>query len=338
MHMVSIVCPIYNEKSFIVKCLESIISQDYPINKLEVWFVDGMSNDETRLIVQQYIVKYGYIKLLDNPKKIVPYALNIGIKASNGDVIIRLDGHCIYPSNYVSTLVKYLFELNADNVGCGLKTIPAKDGSICKAIAIASSHKFGVGNSMFRVGANEIIETDTVPFGCFRREVFDKVGLFDVELIRNQDDEFNARIIKNGGKVFLIPQISIDYMARDTIRKTSRMYYQYGLFKPLVNKKLGFPATVRQFFPAMFVLSLIFGAFLGCFSRIFLAFYLTIIALYILIALFCSIQSATKNNDWKLMFILPFVFFVIHFSYGWGYWVGLFKVFAGKKFGAEVNR
>jgi len=338
MHLVSIICPIYNEKSFIVNCLESIISQDYPKNKLEVWFIDGMSNDGTRLMVQQYIEKYSYIKLLDNQKKIVPYALNIGIKASTGDVIIRLDGHCIYPSNYVSTLVKYLFELNADNVGGVWKIQPARNNSICKAIAIASSHVFGVGNSTHKTGTTRIIETDTVPFGCFRREVFDKVGLFDVELIRNQDDEFNARIIKYGGKVFLLPQVSIDYMARDTIGKMSKMYYQYGLFKPLVNKKLGFPATARQVFPAMFVFGLIGGAFLSCFSRIFLAFYLIIIALYMVIALFCGIQSATQNNDWKLIFILPFVFFIIHFSYGWGYWVGLFKVFAGKNFSAEVNR
>ena len=130
MHLVSIICPIYNEKYFIINCLESIISQDYPKSKLEVWFIDGMSNDGTRFMVQQYIEKYSYIKLLDNPNKIVPYALNIGIKASKGEVIIRLDGHCTYPSNYVSLLVKHLYKLNADNVGGVWKILPARNSSI----------------------------------------------------------------------------------------------------------------------------------------------------------------------------------------------------------------
>lgn len=140
-------------------------------------------------------------------------ALNKGIQAARGEVVIRIDGHCIYPQNYVSTLVDYLFRLKADNVGAMWNTLPARNTSTCKAIAIGASHKFGIGDSLHKVGVKKVVETDTVPFGCFKRDVFEKIGMFDNDLIRNQDDEFNARIIKSGGKIFLIPELVIDYYA-----------------------------------------------------------------------------------------------------------------------------
>jgi len=268
----------------------------------------------------------------------VPHALNIGIKESRGEVIIRIDGHCEYPSNYVSTLVHYLFELNADNVGAVWNTLPAKDNSICKAIAIGSSHRFGVGNSVHKVGALEIIEADTVPFGCYRRAVFDKIGFFDEDLIRNQDDEFNARLINSGGKIYIIPSLVINYHTRDSINKLSKMYFQYGLFKPLVNKKLGKPATIRQFFPAIFVGGLIIGAILSLFALPVLFVYVFFIILYMLFVSFISIQKAVELNDFNLLFLLPIVFLSIHLSYGTGYWLGLFKVVLKQKFSVEVSR
>ncbi|BEG97960.1 glycosyltransferase family 2 protein [Bacteroides sedimenti] len=335
---VSIICPIYNEEKYISKCIDSILLTDYPKEGMEVLFVDGMSKDGTRGIIKEYIKKYPFIKLIDNPFKIVPYAMNKGIKHSIGEVIIRIDAHCVYPSNYVSLLVKYLYELNADNVGGVWRTLPSSNKTVCRAIAVASSHRFGVGNSKHKIGTQKIIETDTVPFGCYRRNVFHKIGLFDEELIRNQDDEFNGRLIKNGGKIFLIPQVRIDYFARDTIRKMSEMYYQYGLFKPLVVKKIGSPTTLRQLFPVVFVLGLIFGAILSCFSKLFLTIYSFVIALYFGIAIICSIISSIKSKDWRLTLILPFVFFIIHLSYGYGYLIGIFKIFFKQKFSVEINR
>jgi glycosyltransferase involved in cell wall biosynthesis len=335
---VSIICPIYNEENYIEQCIHSILSQDYPKDYLEFFLVDGMSTDKTREKVEEYCKKFDFIKLFSNPHKVVPHALNIGIKESRGEVIIRIDAHCEYPSNYVSTLVHYLFELNADNVGAVLNTLPAKNNSICRAIALGSSHKFGVGNSIYKVGATEIMETDTVPFGCYRREIFDRIGLFDEELTRNQDDEFNGRLIKSGGKIFLIPHLVIDYTARESIKKMSKMYYQYGLFKPLVTKKLGTPATIRQFFPVAFVLGLLIGAILSCFSKILLIIYLFTVVFYIGIANYFSVQNALKKNDWKLILILPVVFFIIHTSYGFGYLVGIYKIIFKKKFTAQVNR
>ena len=330
----SVICPIYNEEKHIAACLDSILRQDFPKEELEVLLVDGMSTDRTREIVQQYTAQYPFIFLLDNPKRIVPTGLNIGIRVAQGEVIIRLDAHAIYPDNYFSALVDRLYALNADNVGGLCRTLPAKDTPMCEAIAAALSSPFGMGDSHFRIGTNKEMQVDTVPFGCFRREVFDKIGYFDEELVRNQDDEFNGRIIKFGGHIYLIPSVVIDYYGRDSIGKVSKMFYQYGLFKPLVNKKLGNPASVRQFFPFFFVLGLIIGLILSLASTFFRILYIAVLALYIFLAAYYSIRQV---KGLKRIFLLMGTFFVIHVSYGWGYLRGMIKLLLKKSFSAESN-
>lgn len=330
----SVICPIYNEEKHIAACLDSILRQDFPKEEMEVLLVDGMSSDRTREIVQQYTAQYPFIFLLDNPKRIVPTGLNIGIRVAQGDVIIRLDAHAIYPDNYFSVLVDKLYALNADNVGGLCRTLPAKETPVCEAIAAALSSPFGMGDSHFRIGTNKEMQVDTVPFGCFRREVFDKIGYFDEELVRNQDDEFNGRIIKFGGHIYLIPSVVIDYYGRDSIGKVSKMFYQYGLFKPLVNKKLGNPASVRQFFPFFFVLGLILGLLLSFVSIFFCILYIAVLALYIFLAAYFSIRQV---KGLKRIFLLMGTFFVIHVSYGWGYLRGMIKLLLKKSFTAESN-
>ena len=297
--------------------------------------MDGMSTDRTRDIVTEYTKKYPFIRLIDNPDRIVPPAMNIGIKASKGSIIIRLDAHAIFPDNYFSQLVHYLIKLKADNVGGVCRTLPINDSTVCQSIASVLSSRFGMGNSHFRVGAAEIMEVDTVPFGCFRRELFDRIGYFDEELIRNQDDEFNGRIIKNGGKIFLLPFLTIDYYARDTIKKVWKMFYQYGLFKPLVNRKLGSPATIRQFFPLCFVTGLLVGPLLGLFDIRFLYLYALVVLLYIGIA-FC--YSMRESVNIKRILTQTYIYFVVHFSYGWGYINGLYKLLFKKPFVVHANR
>ena len=333
--MISVICPIYNEERYIGKCIDSVLEQDYSKEDMEVLFVDGMSTDRTREIVVEYAGRYPFVRLLDNPGRIVPAALNIGIGAAKGEVIIRLDAHAIYPKNYFSVLVRKLNELGADNVGGVCRTLPVRDTSVCRAIAMALSSSFGMGNSYFRIGAKREMRVDTVPFGCFRREVFDKIGLFDEELVRNQDDEFNGRIVKNGGKIYLIPSLVIDYYARDTVGKVRRMFYQYGLFKSLVNKKLGAPATLRQFFPLCFVAGLIVGGALSLFFKAVVWLYLSVIALYLLLAFVYALKETGKMKD---VLILVGVFFTIHVGYGWGYLRGIWKTLTGQSFTASVNR
>lgn len=336
--MLTVICPILNEEKYIAKCIDSILEQDYPKDDLEILFVDGMSTDRTRSIISGYIEKYPFIKLLDNPKKIVPYAMNAGIKASKGEIIIRLDGHVEYPTNYFSALVKNLIELNADNVGALCKTLPCGPSSKELAIAEALSSSFGMGNSYFRIGCNEVKDVDTVPFGCFKREVFDKVGLYDVELVRNQDDELNGRIINSGGKIYLIPSIVTKYYARDKISKVRKMFFQYGLYKPLVNKKLGKPATIRQFFPLLFVLGLILGLILSCVHWLIACVYLSVLMLYVLLALCFTVKSVRRTGNWGLFIYQPLTYLTVHLSYGWGYLVGIYKILLNKPFNAESNR
>lgn len=333
--MISIICPIYNEEKYIAKCIDSILSQDYPKDDMEVILVDGMSTDGTRDIVQDYAKRYPFIRLVDNQKRIVPPAMNIGIRAAKGDIIIRLDAHAIFPHNYFSELVKNLKNLKAENVGGICRTLPVNDYPACVAIANVLSSSFGMGNSHFRVGSKEIMEVDTVPFGCFHRKLFDHIGYFDEELIRNQDDEFNGRIRKNGGKIYLLPHLIIDYYARDNISKVYKMFYQYGLFKPLVNKKLGSPATVRQFFPLAFVLGLFIGPFTGLISKWLLLVYAAVLFLYVCLATYFSLKD---SKIIKLILLQDWTYFVVHFAYGWGYLRGLVKLLFKRPFVVRVNR
>lgn len=337
--MVSVICPIYNEEKYITKCIESVLEQDYPTEDLEILFVDGLSTDKTRKIVSDYATRYNQIRLLDNPHRIVPYAMNIGIKAAKGDIIIRLDGHVEYPTNYISKCVHYLMTLpNAENVGGVCQTLPCNERNISQAIAIALSTGFGMGNSSFRIGSTEIRKVDTVPFGCFRKSLFERIGYYDNELVRNQDDELNGRIIKNGGTIYLIPEIKTKYFSRDKICKIRRMFYQYGLYKPLVNKKLGSPATARQFVPLLFLLGIVLGGILSVFSIYIMYTYFAVLALYLAIGLFIGCKYAVKYRRPMLTLLMPYVFANVHLSYGYGYLRGIYKILANKKFNVESNR
>ena len=333
--MLSVICPIYNEEKYIAGCIESILRQDYPKDDPEVIFADGMSSDRTREIVTEYAAKYPFIKLIDNPQRIVPTGLNAAIAASKGDTVIRLDAHAEYPTNYFSELTRQLEELNADNVGGVCITVPVNDSAKAKALAAVLGSRFGMGNSDFRVGASKVKQVDTVPFGCWPREIFNRLGMFDEELTRNQDDEFNGRITKSGGKIFLLPHVQIKYYARDKINKVGSMFFQYGLFKPLVNRKLGSPATLRQFVPPALVLWLFIGALISILWHPFVWVYLGVTVLYLLLALFFSIKSSQSP---KQILLQTTTYAVVHLSYGFGYIVGLYKLMTNKTFSAKINR
>lgn len=337
--MISVVCPIYNEEKYIGSFIETVLKQDYPKEDLEILLVDGMSKDKTREIIAEYAEKYPCLRLVDNPQQTVPYAMNNGITSAKGDIIIRLDAHAEYPSNYFSVLVKKLNELEgADNVGGVCITLPCNDTAVAVSIAECLSNKFGMGNSYFRVGAKEVMCVDTVPFGCFRKTLFDKIGLYDTDMIRNQDDELNGRIIKNGGKIYLLPDVEIKYFARDKISKVRKMFYQYGLYKPLGNKKLGAPATIRQFFPLLFVLFLVIGLIVSLVFPILLPFYIGVIVLHLAIGAYEGLKSAQKTNCAACSWIMPYIFLNMHICYGLGYLRGMYNLFFKRSFEVKVNR
>lgn len=320
---VSIILPCRNEGRYIGKVLENILAQDYPVSHLEVLVADGRSEDDTRAQVESYAARYPFIHLLDNPARVVPNALNACIERSRGEVILRMDAHAIYPSDYVRRLVDALKVYGADNAGGVWITEPGADTPVAEAIARATAHPFGIGNAAYRLGGGTPRFVDTVPFGCYPRAVFDRIGRFDEELVRNQDDEFNGRLIRSGGKIVLLPDVRIRYFARERLDKVRKMFYQYGLFKPLVNRKLGKPATVRQLFPPALLAGLTLPLLLSCWVPFLSVLWLSGVAGYLLLVLFFSWRLSAGS---KAVFVaLIRVFPGIHLSYGLGYWVGIFR-------------
>ncbi len=329
---VSVVIPVYNEERFIKAFLDSVYQQDYPQERLEIIVVDGHSSDRTVDIINE---NFPEVRVIDNPKKIVPISMNMGIRVAKGEYIIRLDAHCTYPQDYFSRLIHYITTLpNADNVGGVCRTLPANDSAEAKAIAIALSSKFGIGNSEFRVGTNTIKEVDTVPFGCYRREIFEKIGGYDEELIRNQDNELNSRLKIAGGTIYLIPDLPIDYYARDSVKKCAKMFYQYGLFNPLVDKKLKHVTSLRRMVPLFFVLYLVALIVFGVICPHLIAWFAIPLFIYIILDILFSLKefSHPKVALWLLV-IYP----VMHVNYGMGYLDGFFRIITKRPFSANSN-
>ena len=314
--MVTVIVPCRNEERFIAGCLDSILASTYPREALEVLVVDGRSDDGTRSVLADYIARHPTVRMLDNPRRIQPAALNIGIGAARGEILVRMDAHVVYPPNYITDLVAALLETGAGNVGGVLVTVPANETAIARAIAVAMSHPFGVGNSLFRIGVKKPQWVDTVAFFCCRRETFERVGLFD-EAALDEDSEFNTRLIQSGGRILLVPNVVCHYFARASLRQIARMAYQYGYSKPFVIRKLGH-VTPRQLVPPGFVLALAATAVLSPWveaARLLLA---TTVAVYLLPVLACSL-SIWRKAGWRTAAALALVFPVLHLSYGFGF-------------------
>jgi glycosyltransferase involved in cell wall biosynthesis len=321
---ISVIVPCYNEVKFIEQVVRNIATQDYPAQKMEVIFSDGMSEDGTREKLRALALEYSFIRTIDNPERFVPTALNRAIKVATGEVIVRLDAHAIYPLNYLTRLVSRLITGDAENVGGVWETKAGADTNEARAIVLATSHPLGIGNASYRLGGNEESYVDTVPYGCFKRSLFDRIGFFDEDLLRNQDDEFNGRIIKHGGKILMLPDVKIGYFARESRAKLRRMFYQYGLFKPLVNIKLGAPATLRQFVPPLFVGWLCVMSVCALFYFPGLIVLMATVLLYVLSIVTVSIRIA-QPRSLSLVRETMFTFPSIHFSYGIGYIFGLYR-------------
>jgi hypothetical protein len=233
----------------------------------------------------------------------------------------------VYPATYLTQLVAALDASGADNVGGRVLTLPATPTAVARAIAIALSHPFGVGNSYFRIGAATPRWVDTVPFGCYRREVFDTIGLFDEELARNQDDEFNHRLIRRGGRVLLLPDVVSHYYARGSLRHVARMFYQYGYFKPLVARKVGRVMTGRQLVPPAFVAGLAVAALLAAWWRPAAIALGLMGGLYALaVAAVAAAQALGRRAPPRVAVALVATFPAVHFGYGLGFLRGAWNL------------
>lgn len=251
--LVSVVIPIRNEQDTIGPLLDGVLGQDYPADRLEVLVVDGASSDESPAVVARYAARDPRVRLLHNPRRIVPTALNLAIRAARGDVICRIDGHTRVAPDYVRIGVETLRRTGADNVGGRMDAVGG--GWFGDAVADATASRFGVG-SYFHFGTEER-EVDTVYLGMWPRQAFERIGLFDEELVRNQDDELNYRLRKAGGRVVLNPAMRSWYQNRQDVAHLVSQYYQYGQWKVRVLQKHPRQMSWRHFVPPAFVAGMV---------------------------------------------------------------------------------
>lgn len=320
---VTVIMPIRNEADFIARSLSAVLAQEYPHAQLEVLIADGMSTDSTRSIISSLSADYPDIALhiIDNPGSIVPTGLNLAIKRARGEIIIRVDGHTIIAPNYITECVEALRRTDADNVGGRMDAVSTTP--IGKAIALATSSPFGVGGSRFHYSTQEEW-VDTVYMGAWRKNLFERIGFFDEELVRNQDDEFNYRLRAHTGKILLSNRIRSQYFNRASFKALWRQYFQYGYWKVRVMQKHPRQMQFRQFIPPLFVAVAIGGAILAPFSKVFLVLWLLALIAYGTVNIGISWRMAQQQGREYLRW-LPLIFATLHFAYGTGFWRGMLR-------------
>jgi glycosyltransferase involved in cell wall biosynthesis len=313
--VVSVIVPIRNEADFIRRCLESILANDYPADKLEIIVVDGMSTDGTCEILAEMAGRDSRLRVLNNPSRIVPHAMNAGIRAASGAVIVRVDGHAEVDKDFLLQSVLALKGTpEAWCAGGPVETISR--GWVGNSIAESMKSPMGVGDAHFRLGDRDGY-VDTLAFGAYWRWVFDRIGMFDEELVRNQDDELNFRIIDAGGKIFLSRKIHSVYYSRSSLSRLARQYYQYGFWRIRTIQKHGKPATLRQVIPLGFVL---FWLGMVAASLIWkpLVWVLSGFALLYLAWLIAGMVEVWRRSGFKNATLSPIVFAILQFGYGLG--------------------
>ena len=317
---VSVVIPCWNEAPFIGPFLDSVLGNSYPPDRLEILLVDGMSDDGTRDVVRRYAAEHARLRLVDNPRRSKPAALNLGISQARGDVIIRLDVHAEYERDYILKCVRGLLDHpEADNVG-GIRASKARrDTLLGRAIALSTTHAFGAGNSRYRVGVTEPRWVDTVFGGCYRREVFDRIGLFDEALTRAQDREFNHRLRAAGGRILLLPDITCTYYARSDVREFGSWIFEAGYWPFRASRSVGrWIGAWRNVVPMGFVVAVVAGGVLAPYSR--RARHLTgaVLTVYGSASVLVSARLARAHRDPRLTVVMPAVFLATHIVYGIG--------------------
>jgi cellulose synthase/poly-beta-1,6-N-acetylglucosamine synthase-like glycosyltransferase len=324
--LVSVVIPCRNEERTIRDCVLSLCTQQYPLEQLEILVADGRSTDRTREILHDLMKEIPQLRLVDNPQIISPAAMNRAIRASHGSVIVLLGAHATLSVDYIMTAVQLLDSTAVDCVGGRLETVTTTPSA--QAIALAMSSPFGVGDAKFRYSDQEEF-VDTVAFGVYRRIVFDQVGYFDEQLPRNEDDEFNYRLRKAGGKILLSPRITAKYYARSSLRALWRQYFGYGRGKVKVAQKHATMMRLRHLIPALFVTALVLLPILSLFQPLALILFAFVLGAYSIATSYFSL-AAGRRYGWRHIHRLPVAFFILHLSYGCGTIIGAFSLLVAK--------
>ena len=330
--LVSVVVPCRNEAGFIESCLRSILSQQLPDGNLEIIVADGISTDGTGeiladMVAERHICLRGQamamqpdLRVIKNPGRIVSTGLNAAIRAARGDVIIRMDAHTVFAPDYIRQCVAVLEETGAENVGGPMRKIGTT--YLERAIRTVYCSPFSVGGARSH-NADYEGYVDTVIYGCWRKEAFTRFGLFDEELVRNQDDEHNLRIHRGGGRVYQSGRIRSCYHVRSSLTSLFRQFMQYGYWKVLVIKKHSGAASVRHFVPGLFVTALALTGILSLFWLPAIWGLGALLAAYLAAITSASLIAASRT-EWKLLPILPVIFGCFHLGYGYGFVRGFF--------------
>lgn len=334
MTTVSTIIPCRNEEKYIGRCLDSLLANDYPCELLEIVVIDGMSTDRTREIVNEYCKKYPFIKMIDNPWHIKPKALNIGIKSTKSDVVMRIDAHAVYVKDYVSKLVHGLFQYNADNIG-GVRETYSGDTPMANAIAIGISHPFSVGNAYWRTGTNSLRKVDTVFCGCYRRNVFDRIGLFNEKLIRTQDKEFNARLINVGGVIICDPSVRCTYFPRTKLTDYIKWTFTGACWLFYARRFTSIRmASWRNYVPLAFlVYSLFFLIFSTIQNQIKIITGMPLLV-YLSLSLYFGVEISFKKKNLLHMPLMFLIFPATHYFYALGSLYGIIKA---RVLGKDLN-
>jgi len=320
---VSVLMPVRNEAMFIETSLGAVLGQDYPSDRIEILVIDGRSDDETASLVASTASAVGAterVRVLCNEKVTTASGLNIGLAEARGDVIVRVDGHCVIARDYVSRCVNALRRTDADNVG-GAQRVSLGRGAVTDAIALAIASPFGSGNAAYRDPAREGY-VETVYLGAFKRDVFDRVGTYDEELVRAEDGELNLRIIQSGGRVWLDRSIVVSYEPRRTLRSLWRQYFEYGFYKVRLMQKRGGFAAARQLVPPAFVAGVIATGFGGVvLRRPVLA--LLVAGPYAAIVVVAGLVASRRRPP--AFPLVPIAFATMHVAWGVGFWYGMWR-------------
>ncbi len=365
---VSIILPIRNEAAYIVGCLNAVFEQDYPSERMEILIADGMSNDNTLAIIRKISDDSRIpVTIIDNPQKIVPTGMNLAIRQAKGDIIIRVDGHCNIASDYVRKCVEHIQKDGVDGVGGAMKSVG--ETTMAKVIAMGMSSPFGVGNSAFRTVTGKSMLVDSVPFPAYTRRIMQRTGLYDEELVRNQDDEYNYRLRNKGGKILLAEDVHSTYFSRTSWGGLWKQYFQYGFWKVRVLQKLPEQMSPRQFMPPALVLALLFSGLLALAAVLLPASFVSQLPTLVLrlpsslysamvpvslhpasallllslfvpgLYIFANLSAAgftASRKGFKYFPLLPFVFAALHLGYGLGFLAGLFRFW--NRWGDKVGK
>ena len=318
---VSVIVPCRNEIRLIRSFLESLLRQDLgPDLDCEFLIADGMSNDGTRQVLADFQSRFTSLVIRDNQSQTVSSGLNSGILQARGNIIIRMDVHSEYAPDYIRQCVITLEDTGADNVGG--PALPTGLSYLQRSICLAYQSAFGCGGARFHDPSFEGY-VDTVTYGCWRKSTLIRLGLFDEELVRNQDDELNLRLTRSGGKIWQTPRIRSWYHPRSTLRELARQHLQYGYWKARVIRKHKIPASARHLVPGGFALTLLLlstAALFWPFSARMLALLLTT---YGVASVLASLIACWKRRNLLFLPVMPVVFAAYHLPYGLGFLGGL---------------